>query len=50
MEEDIKEVEDCIEIIKGNCLNKYLDKQNCDKCEIEHICSKYFTREPRRWK
>ena len=38
---------ECCQIIKEYCKNNC---NNCEKCEIEKICSKYFTREPRRWR
>lgn len=43
MEEPI----DCVKIIMGYC------KENCNKCEnceIDHICEKYFVKEPRKWR
>ena len=43
MEEPI----DCIKIIVNHCKSNY---KKCENCEIEHICEKYFTREPRRWR
>lgn len=31
--------------LKENC-----KRNKCEKCEIEEMCLKYFTREPRNWK
>lgn len=33
-----------------NLIKEYCKKTDCRNCEIENICEKYFTREPRRWR
>lgn len=43
MEEPI----DIIQTIINNCKENH---KKCENCEIEHICAKYFVREPRRWR
>ena len=43
MEEPI----DCVKIIIDYCKENY---NKCGKCEIDHICEKYFVREPRKWR
>ena len=43
MEEPI----DCCQTIVNYCKKNY---KKCENCEIEKICSKYFIREPRRWR
>lgn len=43
----MEDVEKSLLIIHKHCLKNY---KNCIDCEIEKACTKYFNREPRRWK
>lgn len=43
----MKEPIDCVKIIIDYCKENY---NKCENCEIDHICEKYFVREPRKWR
>lgn len=38
---------DCITLMIDYCKKNHKD---CEKCQIEYFCEKYFVREPRRWR
>lgn len=43
----MEEIEQYVLFIKDYCIQHH---DNCEECNIEQCCEKYFNREPRKWK